>query len=76
MAASNPGWGYTRLRGAVWNLGHDLARNTTECTWPVQSSSPDHRHWVSLWLRMRLAIPVNVPLGQVANKMGNRRATT
>ncbi len=28
MAAANPGWGYTRLRGALWNLGHDLGRNT------------------------------------------------
>jgi transposase InsO family protein len=28
MAADNPNWGYTRLRGALWNLGHDLGRNT------------------------------------------------
>jgi transposase InsO family protein len=28
MATENPGWGYTRIRGALWNLGHDLARNT------------------------------------------------
>ena len=28
MARSNPGWGYTRIRGALWNLGHDLGRNT------------------------------------------------
>ena len=28
MATANPGWGYTRLRGALWNLGHDLGRNT------------------------------------------------
>ena len=28
MATANPGWGYTRLRGALRNLGHDLGRNT------------------------------------------------
>jgi putative transposase len=28
MAASSPSWGYTRIRGALWNLGHDLGRNT------------------------------------------------
>jgi putative transposase len=28
MATANPGWGYTRLWGALWNLGHDLGRNT------------------------------------------------
>ncbi|HMA91212.1 MAG TPA: hypothetical protein VKP30_00940, partial [Polyangiaceae bacterium] len=28
MAQENPSWGYTRLSGALFNLGHDLARNT------------------------------------------------
>jgi len=28
MAAENPGWGYTRIRGALYNLGHDIGRNT------------------------------------------------
>ncbi|HEX7670984.1 MAG TPA: hypothetical protein VF395_15420 [Polyangiaceae bacterium] len=28
MASENPTWGYTRIRGALWNLGHELARNT------------------------------------------------
>ncbi len=28
MASENPTWGYTRIRGALWNLGHDLGRNT------------------------------------------------
>ena len=28
MAADNPGWGYTRLRGALFNIGHDVGRNT------------------------------------------------
>lgn len=28
MAKENPSWGYTRIRGALFNLGHDIARNT------------------------------------------------
>jgi len=28
IARENPSWGYTRLRGALANLGHQLARNT------------------------------------------------
>jgi len=28
MASSNPGWGYTRIRGALRNLGHELGRST------------------------------------------------
>src|SRR5262245_27168688 len=28
MANENPTWGYTRIRGALKHLGHDLARNT------------------------------------------------
>jgi putative transposase len=28
FATENPGWGYTRLRGALRNLGHVLGRNT------------------------------------------------
>ena len=28
MAASNPTWGYTRIRGALRNLGHELGRST------------------------------------------------
>jgi putative transposase len=28
MASSNPGWGYTRIRGALRNLGHSLGRST------------------------------------------------
>lgn len=28
MAKENPGWGYTRIRGALANLGHELGRNT------------------------------------------------
>lgn len=28
MALENPSWGYTRIRGALMNLGHDVGRNT------------------------------------------------
>jgi putative transposase len=28
MARDNSGWGYTRIRGALSNLGHDIGRNT------------------------------------------------
>jgi len=28
MAKSNPKWGYTRIRGALSNLGHTVARGT------------------------------------------------
>ena len=28
MAEENPTWGYTRIRGALHHLGHDVARNT------------------------------------------------
>ena len=28
MALGNPSWGYTRIRGALRNLGHEVGRNT------------------------------------------------
>ena len=28
MARENPRWGYTRIRGALFNLGHEIGRNT------------------------------------------------
>ena len=28
MALENPSWGYTRIRGALRNLGHEIGRNT------------------------------------------------
>ncbi len=28
MAQENPTWGYTRVRGALYNLGHELGRST------------------------------------------------
>lgn len=32
MARDNPGWGYTKIRGALFNLGHEVARNTIKTT--------------------------------------------
>ena len=32
MARDNPRWGYTRIRGALHNLGHEIARNTIKRT--------------------------------------------
>ena len=31
VARENPTWGYTRLRGALKNLGHELGHNTIRC---------------------------------------------
>ena len=28
MARRNPGWGYTRIRGALYNLRHEISRST------------------------------------------------
>ncbi len=28
MARENSGWGYTRIRGALYNLGHQIGRST------------------------------------------------
>ena len=30
MADEHPTWGYTRIRGALANLGHNIARNTVK----------------------------------------------
>ena len=30
IARENPSWGYTRIQGALYNLGHDIGRNTVK----------------------------------------------
>ena len=32
MAMEDPSWGYTRLRGALKNIGHELGRSTIKRT--------------------------------------------
>jgi hypothetical protein len=39
MATENPTWGYTRIRGGLKHLGHDLARNTIKS----DPEGPRHR---------------------------------
>ena len=46
MAGENPQWGYTRIQGALANLGHEVARNTVKrilqnhgATQPLKSGS-------------------------------------
>ena len=36
MAVENPPWGYTRIRGALANLGHDIGRCCTNRHWPAR----------------------------------------
>ena len=40
MARENPTWGYTRIRGALFNLGHDIARNTIKVILKEQGTDP------------------------------------
>ena len=39
MAGENPQWGYTRIQGALANLGHEVARNTVK--WILQDHGID-----------------------------------
>jgi putative transposase len=40
MARDNPSWGYTRLRGALKNLGLDLGRSTIQRILKEQGIEP------------------------------------
>jgi hypothetical protein len=40
MATENPGWGYTRIRAALTNLGHGVARSTVAKLLKADSISP------------------------------------
>jgi hypothetical protein len=40
MARENPGWGYTRLRGALSNLGYEIGRSPTKRTLKEQGIEP------------------------------------
>jgi putative transposase len=39
MAGENPQWGYSRIQGALANLGHEVARNTVK--WILQDHGID-----------------------------------
>ena len=41
MARENPSWGYTRLRGALMNLGLDLGRSTIQRVLKGHGIEPD-----------------------------------
>jgi hypothetical protein len=50
MAGENPSWGYTRIRGALFNLGHDIARNTIKAILKERGIEPApergrHTNW-------------------------------
>ena len=40
MANENPTWGYTRIRGALKSLGHEIARNTIKAILKDHGISP------------------------------------
>ena len=40
MARENPSWGYTRIRDALANLGHEMARNTINAILQAQGIEP------------------------------------
>jgi putative transposase len=40
MAQENPGWGYTRIRDALANLGHEIARGTIQAILKDQGIEP------------------------------------
>jgi hypothetical protein len=41
MAQENPGWGYTRIRDALANLGHEIARGTVQAILKDQGIEPE-----------------------------------
>ena len=43
VARENPTWGYTRLRGALKNLGHELGRNTIKRILAEHGIAPSNR---------------------------------
>jgi transposase InsO family protein len=60
MATDNPSWGYTRIQGALKNLGHRVARSTIAKILKEQGMPPSRErpmtwrtflraHWRALW---------------------------
>jgi putative transposase len=57
MATDNPTWGYTRIRGGLKHLGHDVARNT------IEAILKDHGcvRYVVLFVMKLKTRPVEIP---------------
>ena len=47
MARENPRWGYTRIRGALYNLGHEIGRNTIKRVLLENGFDPVRRRGIS-----------------------------
>jgi hypothetical protein len=43
MATENPSWGYTRIQGALKNLGHRVARSTIATILKQHGIPPSHK---------------------------------
>jgi putative transposase len=78
MATENPGWGYTRIRGALYNPGHDIGRNTVKRVLtdaglepaPERGRSPSWKaflkaHWNAIAAVDFFAVEVLTPIGLV-----------
>ena len=44
MASENPSWGYTRIRGALSNLGHQVGRSTIRRILKEEGLEPPPKH--------------------------------
>jgi len=49
MATENPTWGYTRIRGGLKRLGHDVARNTIKAILKDRGIEPAPERETTLW---------------------------
>ena len=47
MAGENPRWGYTRIRGALYNVGHEIGRNTIKRILLENGFDPIHKRGMS-----------------------------
>jgi transposase InsO family protein len=47
MARENPRWGYTRIRGALYNVGHEIGRNTIKRILLDNGFDPIHKKGMS-----------------------------
>jgi putative transposase len=58
MATENPGWGYTRIQGALKNLGHRVGRSTIARTLKAHGIPPSRERPVTWRTFMRAHWPV------------------